>query len=110
MSSQREEMILSDILKCFRAPLSEEQAWAVCYQSTKELIAIQKESFGALRQQKIDIQLSTIEIRKDGSVFFTKIDESNTVQRESAVLFDLGSVVYECLDYGMEAFVERELD
>ncbi|KAJ7326539.1 actin binding [Desmophyllum pertusum] len=110
MASQRAEMLLSEILKCFRAPLNEDQALAVCYQSTKELIAIRKESFGALRRQKIGIELSTIEIRKDGSVFFGKIDESYTVQQESTVLFDLGSVVYECLDYGMEAFVERQLD
>ena len=103
-------MLLSEILKCFRAPLSEDQALAVCYQSAKELIAIRKESFGALRRQKIDIQLSTIEIRKEGSIFFSKIEESNAVQEESAALFDLGSVVYECLDYGMEAFVERQLD
>lgn len=82
----------------------------MCYQSAKELIAIRKESFGALIRQKIGIELSTIEIRKDGSVFFGKIEESNVVQEESAVLFDLGSVVYECLDYGMEAFVERQLD
>lgn len=103
-------MLLSEILKCFRAPLSEDQALAVCYQSAKELIAIRKESFGALIRQKIGIELSTIEIRKDGSVFFVNIEESTVVQEESAVLFDLGSVVYECLDYGMEAFVERQLD
>lgn len=109
-SPQKDDMLLSDILKCFRAPLSEDQALAVCYQSTKELVAIRKESFGALRRQKIDIELTTIEIRKDGSVFFTSINETSSVQEESAVLFDLGSVVYECLDYGMEAFVERQLD
>ena len=103
-------MLLSDILKCFRAPLSEDQALAVCYQSAKELVAIRKESFGALRRQKIDIELTTIELRKDGSVFFTSINESCSVQEESSVLFDLGSVVYECLDYGMEPLVERQLD
>ena len=110
MASQKDNMLLSDILKCFRAPLSEDQALAVCYQSAKELVAIRKESFGALRRQKIDIELTTIEIRKDGSIFFTNINESSSVQEESAVLFDLGSVVYECLDYGMEALVERQLD
>ena len=110
MASQKNNMLLSDILKCFRAPLSEDQALAVCYQSAKELIAIRKESFGALRRQKIDIALTTIEIRKDGSVFFTSINESSSAQEESSALFDLGSVVYECLDYGMEAFVERQLD
>lgn len=103
-------MLLSDILKCFRAPLSEDQALAVCYQSAKELIAIRKESFGALRRQKIGIELTTIEIRKDGTVFFTSINESTSVQEESVVLFDLGSVVYECLDYGMEPLVERQLE
>lgn len=110
MASQKDDMLLSDILKCFRAPLSEDQALAVCYQSTNELIAIRKESFGALRRQKIDIELTTIELRKDGSVFFTSINESCSVQEESSALFDLGSVVYECLDYGMEPLVERQLD
>ncbi|XP_068678777.1 protein spire homolog 1-like [Montipora foliosa] len=110
MFRQKDDMLLSDVLKCFRAPLSEEQALAVCYQSAKELIAIHKESFGALRRQKIDIELTTIELRKDGSVFFTSINESSSVQAESAVLFDLGRVVYECLDYGMEPLVERQLE
>lgn len=110
MFRQKDDMLLSDVLKCFRAPLSEEQALAVCYQSAKELIAIRRESFGALRRQKIDIELRTIELRKDGSVFFTSINESKSVQRESTVLFDLGSVVYECLDFGMEPLVERQLE
>lgn len=110
VASPKDNMFLSDILNCFRAPLSENQALAVCYQSAKELVAIRKESFGALRRQKIDIELTTIEIRKDGSIFFTSINESSSVEEESAVLFNLGSVVYECLDFGMEALVERELD
>ena len=103
-------MLLFDILKCFRAPLSEEQAWAVCYQSAKELIVLRKESFDVLKRQHIDIKLASIEVCKDGSVSFVTVKKSAVFQEESKVLFDLGSVVYECLDYGMEALVERQLD
>jgi spire-like protein len=103
-------MNIHEILKNFRAPLSEEQAWAVCYQCAGELISKQEESFQHLQPQFIDVSLETTRIRKDGSIEFTTVSSERPPQKTGDVLFRLGSLVYECLDYGMETFMERELD
>ncbi|XP_032234162.2 protein spire homolog 1 [Nematostella vectensis] len=105
-----ESMSIYEILKNFRAPLSEEQAWAVCYQCTRELVSQRETGFQTFQKNIIDIQLSTTKILKDGSVEFTSISPTETPQKENEVLFRLGSLVYECLDFGMEVCMERELD
>lgn len=103
-------MNIYEILKSFRAPLSEEQAWAVCYQCAGELISKREESFENLQPQFIDVSLETTRIRKDGSIELTRVSSERPPQKTGDVLFRLGNLVYECLDYGMEAFMERELN
>lgn len=103
-------MNLHEILKAFRAPLSEEQAWAVCYQCAGELISLQEESLQHLQPKFIDVTLQTTRIRKDGSIEFTTVSTERPSKRHGDVLFRLGSLIYECLDFGMEVHMERELD
>lgn len=103
-------MNIHEILKSFRAPLSEEQAWAVCYQCAGELIAKQEESFQHLQPQFIDVSLQTTVIRKDGSIEYTNVCSERPPKKNGDVLFRLGSLIYECLDFGMEVYMERELD
>jgi len=103
-------MNIQEILQSFRAPLSEEQAWAVCYQCAGELIAKQEQSFQHLLPQFITVTLQTTQIRKDGSIEFTTVSTERLPQKHGDVLFRLGSLIYECLDFGMEVYMERELD
>lgn len=104
------KMNIQEILKSFRAPLSEEQAWAVCYQCAGELIAKQEQSFQHLLPQFIEVTLQTTQIRKDGSIEFITVSTERLAKKHGDVLFRLGSLIYECLDFGMEAYMERELD
>ena len=114
MSSEQKGVLLFDILTSFKAPLSEEQAWAVCFQSVKTIIS---ETHGAsgfgsptCPVKHIDIKLITTQVLKDGSVRFLNTTESPTPQKDSELLHSLGKVIYECLDYGMEVCMERQLD
>ena len=42
-TSGRSERSLSDLLNIFRAPLSEDQSWAVCYQCARKLQRLRNE-------------------------------------------------------------------
>lgn len=91
--------------------MSEEQAWALCFQSANTAISKREASFENLKRGRhIDIRLSTTEVRKDGTVEFVKITECSSPQKESDLLHSLGRLIYECLDFGVEVFMERELD
>ncbi|NXX96654.1 SPIR2 protein, partial [Centropus bengalensis] len=106
---------LAEILRCFEHPITEEQAWAVCFQCCRKMEQL---------AQGLCPPLHSIFIKGPGSVFIHadgtasfkvfyksgKIkDVGNIQQSEDKLLEHLGVVVYEALDWGIDSQVEREL-
>nr|XP_023654580.1 protein spire homolog 2-like isoform X1 [Paramormyrops kingsleyae] len=100
---------LHDILELQDQPVSEEQAWALCYQLS--VLLSDGGVYGprkALRLRDTDGILLT----GDGSVRL-KVNEADnyfTLETEDQVVDYLGRLIYSCLDWGLGNNVERELN
>ncbi|NWJ10012.1 SPIR1 protein, partial [Crypturellus undulatus] len=101
---------LAELLWCLEHALSEEQAWALCFQC-------------CCRMRQLGPSLHAVVIKGSGSVFLHadgtasfKVHQKsagsyvgNTQQLEEKLLEYLGVVIYEALDWGIDSQVEREL-
>ncbi|XP_075702782.1 protein spire homolog 1-like [Rhinoderma darwinii] len=97
---------LKDVLKGSGQPVSEEQAWALCYQCGRELkqMILRDGYFPVLRGTE------HIYIHHDGAVSFvdttgakdSKLSEKRVIER-------LGKAVYAALDWGLSSEIERVL-
>ncbi|XP_061222633.1 protein spire homolog 1-like isoform X3 [Neopsephotus bourkii] len=102
---------LAEILRCFDHPLSEEQAWAVCFQCCCKMKQLAKGLCPLLHSVFINGPES-IFIHADGTASFMVYHESDVgsiQQSEDKLLEYLGIVIYEALDWGISDQVEREL-
>ncbi|XP_051157327.1 protein spire isoform X3 [Leptopilina boulardi] len=95
---------LKDILLSFNGPISQEQAWALCYQATKTFLNLSQNEFRTISDP------SHILLHKDGSVQmdFDK-DSSSSHVSEKDLVFSLGLVIFDALDYGLEEAEERPI-
>ncbi|XP_068016676.1 protein spire homolog 1-like isoform X2 [Melanerpes formicivorus] len=103
---------LAEILKCFEQPISEEQAWAICFQCCCKMEQM---------AQGLSPSLHAVFIKGSGSIFlhadgtasfkvYRKSDVGNSIQQsEDKLLERLGVVIYEALDWGIDNNSEREL-
>ncbi|NXS75431.1 SPIR1 protein, partial [Pandion haliaetus] len=106
---------LAEILRCFEHPISEEQAWAVCFQCCHKM----KQSAQGLCPPLHSVFVKgpgSIFIHADGTASFKvyhksgkSIDVGSVQQSEDKLLEYLGMVIYEALDWGIDSQVEREL-
>ncbi|NXK74898.1 SPIR2 protein, partial [Amazona guildingii] len=102
---------LVEILRCFEHPLSEEQAWAVCFQCCCKM----KQLAQGLCQPLHSVFINgpeTIFIHADGTASFMVYHESDVgsiQQSEDKLLEYLGMVIYVALDWGINDQAEREL-
>ncbi|NXP96900.1 SPIR1 protein, partial [Vidua macroura] len=104
---------VAELLRCFEHPLSEEQAWAICFQCCRKI-----EQLGhSPPLHSVFIKGSeSIFIHADGTASFKvyqksgkSIDVGSIQQSEDKLLEYLGGVIYESLDWGIDSQVEREL-
>nr|XP_009937804.1 PREDICTED: protein spire homolog 2-like [Opisthocomus hoazin] len=102
---------LAEILRCFEHPISEEQAWAICFQCCHKMEQL---------AQGLCPPLYSVFIKGPGSIFihadgtasfkaYHKSDVGSIQQSEDKLLEYLGVVIYEALDWGIDSQVEREL-
>ncbi|XP_054242897.1 protein spire homolog 1-like [Indicator indicator] len=103
---------LAEILRCFEQPISEEQAWAICFQCCCKMEQL---------AQGLSPSLHSVFIKGSGSIFlhadgtasfkvYRKSDVGNSIQQsEDKLLEYLGVVIYEALDWGIDNNLEREL-
>nr|XP_009673569.1 PREDICTED: protein spire homolog 1-like [Struthio camelus australis] len=102
---------LAEILRCFEHPVSEEQAWAICFQCCSKMEQL---------AQGLHPLLHAVVIKGPGSVFihadgtasfkvYQKSDVGNAQELEHKLLEYLGVVIYEALDWGIDSQAEREL-
>ncbi|NWS44469.1 SPIR1 protein, partial [Probosciger aterrimus] len=102
---------LVEILRCFEHPLSEEQAWAVCFQCCCKMKQLAQGPCPPLHSVFINGPES-IFIHADGTASFMvyhESDVSSIQQSEDKLLEYLGMMIYEALDWGISDQVEREL-
>ncbi|TFK04825.1 chitotriosidase-1 [Platysternon megacephalum] len=98
---------LGEFLRYCDQPISEEQAWALCFQCCHKMKQL------AQGPHPVVIKgLGSILIHSDGAVSFTvrpKSDVNKTQQLEEQLTERLGMVIYKALDWGIDNHLEREL-
>ncbi|XP_072207267.1 protein spire homolog 1-like isoform X2 [Excalfactoria chinensis] len=102
---------LAEILRCFEHPISEEQAWAICFWCCCRMKELAQGLYPSLHSVFIKGP-GSIFIHADGTVSFRvyhKSDAGSIQQSEEKLLEYLGMVIYEALDWGIDSQVEREL-
>ncbi|KAM6418439.1 protein spire homolog 1-like [Pluvialis apricaria] len=102
---------LAEILRCFEHPISEEQAWAICFQCCRKMEQLAVGLYPPLHSVFIKGP-GSIFIHADGTASFKvyhKSDVGSIQQSEDKLLEYLGVVIYEALDWGIDSQVEREL-
>ncbi|KAM4789970.1 protein spire homolog 1-like isoform 3-T3 [Cyanocitta cristata] len=102
---------LAELLRCFEHPISEEQAWAICFQCCRKIEQLAQGLCPSLHSVFIKGS-GSIFIHADGTASFKvyhKSDAGSIQQSEDKLLEYLGMVIYEALDWGIDSQVEREL-
>ncbi|NXT93837.1 SPIR2 protein, partial [Anhinga rufa] len=106
---------LADVLRCFEHPISEEQAWALCFQCCLKMEQLAQGLCPPLHSVFIKGP-GSIFIHADGTASFKvyhksgkSTDVGSIQQSEDKLLEYLGVVIYEALDWGIDSQVEREL-
>ncbi|XP_010115224.1 PREDICTED: protein spire homolog 1-like, partial [Chlamydotis macqueenii] len=102
---------LAEILRCFEHPISEEQAWAICFQCCCKMEQVAEGLYPPLHSVFIKGP-GSIFIHADGTASFKvyhKSDVGSIQQSEDKLLEYLGVVIYEALDWGIDSQAEREL-
>ncbi|NXQ50822.1 SPIR1 protein, partial [Catharus fuscescens] len=106
---------LAELLRCFEHAISEEQAWAICFQCCRKIEQLIQGLCPSLHSVFIKGS-GSIFIHADGTASFKvyhktgkSIDAGGIQQSEDKLLEYLGVVIYEALDWGIDSQVEREL-
>ncbi|NXP80703.1 SPIR2 protein, partial [Ramphastos sulfuratus] len=103
---------LAEVLRCFEQPISEEQAWAICFQCCCKMEQLSQGLSPSLHSVFIK-GAGSIFLHADGSASFKvyrKSDVGSSIQQsEDKLLEYLGVVIYEALDWGIDDKFEREL-
>ncbi|XP_036388700.1 protein spire homolog 1 [Megalops cyprinoides] len=109
------QMSLSQILELQEQPVSEEQAWALCYQLCTLLSVDKRVGRGEYYTSRKTLQFpgaDSILLMNDGSVCLTGDDMGMDFpfETEDKMVDNLGRLIYSCLDWGLDSNVERELN
>ncbi|XP_049286991.1 protein spire-like isoform X2 [Anopheles funestus] len=94
---------LEEILKTFNAPISEDQAWALIYQTSRMYKARIQEPGSRLRDLRLPLHPHQLHVQKDGSCNVTaRADKELCIpSTQKKILLKLGIVVYRALDYNL---------
>ncbi|XP_074103484.1 spire type actin nucleation factor isoform X3 [Cotesia typhae] len=97
---------LEDTLLSFNGPIGQEQAWAVCHQTAKYLATLGPNNFQELTH------LNQILLHKEGYVVLnlpTNVNSHTLPASERKVIFSLGILIYNALDFRLDQKEERRL-
>uniref|UniRef100_H3BF18 KIND domain-containing protein n=1 Tax=Latimeria chalumnae TaxID=7897 RepID=H3BF18_LATCH len=116
-----DQYFLKDILRSCGQSVSEEQAWALCYQCCCKIQQQMEQALVLCQKWNVPILqgAENIIIHRDGTVSFTYYqymvpikfaNGSGTIQpTEKQVVECLGALIYKALDWGLNSDVERNL-
>ncbi|NXG31456.1 SPIR1 protein, partial [Dromaius novaehollandiae] len=106
---------LAEILRCFEHPISEEQAWALCFQCCCKMKQL-AQGLHPLLHAVVIKGPGSIFIHADGAASFKVYQKSGKSTGSYCflglypqLLEYLGVVIYEALDWGIDSQLEREL-
>ncbi|NXR27561.1 SPIR1 protein, partial [Cinclus mexicanus] len=112
---------LAELLRCFEHPISEEEAWAICFQCCRKIDQLIQGLCPSLCSVFIK-DSGSIFIHADGTTSFKVYHKSgksiDTCRCQGCIsslvsclqlLEYLGVVIYEALDWGIDSQMEREL-
>ncbi|XP_073781644.1 protein spire homolog 1 isoform X1 [Danio rerio] len=105
---EEEDLCLDEILHLYKQPINEEQAWAVCFQCCRSLLADRDASGTAA----VTGEPGDLRIYRDGAVRLRSRGRSgdrNRLPSSTQVIESLGIMIYKALDYGLKENEEREL-
>ncbi|XP_072374162.1 protein spire homolog 2 [Scyliorhinus torazame] len=108
---------LDEVLRAYKQPINEEQAWAVCYQCCRSLHRDwprEQQRIGRIRE------LDAIRLHRDGTVSLCGQEKRASLAdskpkmpprlcTEGQVVQSLGFAIYRALDWGLDENEEREL-
>ncbi|XP_060090615.1 protein spire homolog 1-like [Heteronotia binoei] len=108
---------LAEFLQYYEQPISEEQAWAICFQCCYKMRELMAQGGDSVLKMIVLEDINNLYIHSDGSVSFTvqqSLSDSHMTQQQNERLEDmltelLGKLVYRALDWGIESHMEREL-
>uniref|UniRef100_A0A8C1TGW6 Zgc:114123 n=1 Tax=Cyprinus carpio TaxID=7962 RepID=A0A8C1TGW6_CYPCA len=105
------QMSLAEMLEVQDHPVSEEQAWALCYQLC---CILSHQSAEQTRKTAVSRAAEAVLFSGDGSVSLRQSNSSSTgnsyvIETEEQAVEFVGRLVYLSLDWGLETQVEREL-
>ncbi|KAG8447144.1 hypothetical protein GDO86_014558 [Hymenochirus boettgeri] len=109
------KVTLKEMLESYGQPISEEQAWALCFQCCTRLTQILR----GTRPIPTLCGVESLSIHRDGTVTFTTRGSKDqrdsgagtwdTNQSERKLIERLGQIVYTALDWGLTGDMERVL-
>ncbi|XP_055836744.1 protein spire isoform X2 [Episyrphus balteatus] len=100
---------LKTILSSFNAPLSEEQAWALIYQSVKLYKDVFQRQDTQFSNADVPDNLEDVSVHNDGTVHISfrqqngEHNDSTTIASHKKIVCKLGMIVYTALDYNLQA-------
>ncbi|KAL6268298.1 hypothetical protein P5V15_001415 [Pogonomyrmex californicus] len=94
---------LQNILLMFDSPVSQERAWALCYQIANSLSCSTENMFYEISE------LSQIILHKNGDIWFENLAGSKQLVSEEKAVFSLGMTIFKALDFGSNAGEEIAL-
>ncbi|XP_064420237.1 protein spire homolog 1-like [Latimeria chalumnae] len=109
-----DQYFLKDILRSCGQSVSEEQAWALCYQCCCKIQQQMEQALVLCQKWNVPILqgAENIIIHRDGTVSFTYyqyMGSAINLQTEKQVVECLGALIYKALDWGLNSDVERNL-
>ncbi|XP_070606053.1 protein spire homolog 1-like [Erythrolamprus reginae] len=109
------EVSLTQFLRFYKQPISEEQAWAICFKCCYKMNQILAQELDSVVQMKLP-EIDELYIHSDGSISFTvkhnydgHINQQPREILEDKLTESLGKLIYKALDWGIENYMEREL-
>jgi len=95
-------MQLSEVLRLFDAPLSQEQCWSVAYGVCKKLLMKKREDH--LRKERIRyiLTLDSLILTQRGEIEILHSEPNlHGRQQDSELIFTIGNLICRCLDFGL---------
>lgn len=98
------EMQISEVLRLFDSPLSQEQCWSICYGISRSLLRKRREDYQRKERIRYILSMDSLILTQRGEIEILH-SEPNLMetQKDSELIFATGNLICRCLDYGLDA-------
>ena len=96
-------MQLSEVLRLFDSPLSQEQCWSIAYGVCKTLLKKRWEDHQRKERIRYIMSLDSLVLTQRGEIEILYSEPNlHEVQKESELIFAIGNLICRCLDFGLD--------